>query len=220
MTHLLPCVEIAPHAPATASVVWMHGLGASGHDFEPIVPHLGLPHVRYVFPHAPERPVTINGGFVMPSWYDIKHLDFVREGREDEAQIRTSTEQIEALIAREITRGVPASRIVVAGFSQGAAMALHVAHRHAERLAGILCLSGYLVRPNALGEGHAANADTPMLFLHGRFDDVVPHAAGRAAFETFATGGRDVRWKDYAMSHEVCPAEVADIGQWLRERIG
>ncbi|MDP2310952.1 MAG: carboxylesterase [Pseudomonadota bacterium] len=218
--HLLDCVEIGPRGPATASVVWMHGLGASGHDFEPIVPPLGLPHVRFVFPHAPARPVTINGGMVMPSWYDIRHLDFVRDGREDEAQIKHSTGQIEALLAREVSRGVPASRIVVAGFSQGGAIALHVGHRHAERLAGIMCLSSYLVRPTALAEGHPANADTPMLFQHGRFDDVVPIRAGRASYEAFVRPGRDVRWNDYPMAHEVCPAQVADIGRWLHERIG
>lgn len=216
----LACVDIEPRGPATASVVWMHGLGASGHDFEPIVPQLGLPHVRFVFPHATERAVTINGGMVMPSWYDIRHLDFVRADREDEAQIHDATAQIEALIAREVGRGVPTSRIVVAGFSQGAALALHVGHRHAERLAGVVCLSGYLVRPAALHEGHPANADTPMIFHHGRFDDVVPPLAGRAAFEAFARDGRDVRWKDYSMGHEVCPQQVADIGRWLHERIG
>ncbi len=220
MHPLLPCVEIEPRVPATASVVWLHGLGASGHDFEPIVPHLGLPHARFLFPHAPERPVSVNGGFVMPSWYDIRHLDFAMDDREDEAQIRGSTEQIEALLAREVARGVPPERIVLAGFSQGAALAVHVAHRHAERLAGILALSGYLLRPKALAEGHPANADTPMLVQHGRFDDVVPIYAGRHLYETFSRPGRDVRWSDYAMAHEVCPPQIGDVARWLNERLG
>lgn len=215
----LPCLEIGP-PDATASVVWLHGLGASGDDFEPIVPHLRLPHVRFVFPHAPARPVTINGGYVMPSWYDIRHLDFVGEGRESEDDIRASGAQVAALIEREAARGVPPERTVLAGFSQGGALALHVGHRYPATLAGILVLSGYLVRPGALAEGHAANADTPLLFGHGRFDDVVPHFAGRLAFEAFARPGRDARWKDYPMGHEVCPEEIGDIAFWLRERIG
>lgn len=217
---MLPCVEISPRTPATASVVWLHGLGASGHDFEPIVPYLGLPHARFVFPHAPERPVTINGGYVMPSWYDIRHLDFVSAGREDEADILASSAATAELIAREEARGVPAERIVLAGFSQGGAIALHQGHRHPGRLAGILALSTYLVRPHALAEGAPANADTPVFFGHGRFDDVVPLFAGRHAYEAFARPGRDVRWKEYPMAHEVCPPEIADIGAWLRERIG
>lgn len=222
---LLPCVEIPPRTVASepraaASIVWLHGLGASGHDFEPLVPHLGVPHARFVFPHAPPRAVTINAGYVMPAWYDIVHLDFVAAEREDEADILACTQQIDALLAREEARGVPASRIVLAGFSQGAAMALHVAHRYPERLAGVMLLSGYLVRPDALGEGHPANEGTPLLFHHGRFDDVVPPFAGRAAYEAFERPGRDVRWKDYAMAHEVSPEQVGDIARWLRERIG
>lgn len=217
---LLPCVEIDPRIPATASVVWLHGLGASGHDFEPIVPYLKLPHVRFVFPHAPARPVTINGGYVMPSWYDIRRLDFVADGREDEAQIHASTTQIDALLAREAERGIPASRVVLAGFSQGGALALHVGHRYPERLAGMLILSAYLLRPEALAEGHPSNADTPLQVMHGREDEVVPLFAGRHVYETFIRPGRDVRWQEYRMGHEVCPAQIADIGRWLHERIG
>lgn len=219
---LLPCVEIAPRggAPATASVVWLHGLGASGHDFEPLVPYLGLPHVRFVFPHAPERPVTINGRYVMPSWYDIRHLDFVAPDREDEADIHASSAAVAALIAREEARGVPADRVVLAGFSQGGAIALHLGHRYPRTLAGILALSTYLVRPDALAEGAPANAATPVFFGHGRFDDVVPLFAGRRAYEAYATPGRDARWAEYAMGHEVCPEEIADVGAWLRGRIG
>jgi phospholipase/carboxylesterase len=156
----------------------------------------------------------------MPAWYDILHLDFVAADREDEDHILACTRDVAALVAEEEARGVPASRIVLAGFSQGAAMALHVAHRYPERLAGVMILSGYLVRPDALGEGHPANEDTPLLFHHGRFDDVVPPFAGRAAYEAFERPGRDVRWKDYAMAHEVSPEQVGDIARWLRERIG
>lgn len=215
----LPCVEVASSEPTTASVVWLHGLGASGHDFEPIVPLLRLPYVRFVFPHAPQRPVTINGGYVMPSWYDIRHLDFQGEERESEAEIIASSEAVATLLAREVARGVPSDRIVLAGFSQGGAMALHQGHRHPQTLAGLMVLSAYLVRGEALAEGHPANASTPILFAHGRYDDVVPHAAGRRAFETFSRPGRDVRFLDYPMGHEVCAEQVTAIGAWLRSVI-
>lgn len=216
---LLPCVEIETKQPATASVVWLHGLGASGDDFVPIVPLLALPHVRFVFPHAPARPVTINAGYVMPSWYDIRSLGFGATAREDEAQIQTSSAQINALLAREVSRGVPASRIVLAGFSQGGALALHVGHRHTDTLAGLMILSGYLLRPDALAEGSPANALTPLLVQHGAHDDVVPVAAGRQIVETMSAPGRDVRWRDYPMGHEVCPPQIRDIAAWLGERL-
>ncbi len=215
----LTCVEVQSKVPATASVVWLHGLGASGHDFEPVVPMLGMPHARFVFPHAPQRPVTINGGYVMPSWYDIRHLDFQSAGREDEADIKASSEAVAALIAKEESRGIPASRIVLAGFSQGGALALHLGHRHPATLAGLMVLSAYLLRPEALAEGHPANAKTPILFAHGRQDDVVPHFAGKAAYQVFATPGRDVVFKDYPMAHAVCVEQIADIGAWLRARL-
>lgn len=219
MTYL-PCVEVSPRGPVTASVVWLHGLGASGHDFEPVVPMLRLPHVRFVFPHAPERPVTVNGGYVMPSWYDIRHLDFVSPDRESEADILESSVAVTALLAREVERGVPPSRTVLAGFSQGGAIALHVGHRHPQTLAGIMALSTYLVRQGAMGEGSTANADTPMFFGHGRFDPVVPMFAGKASHDVFARPGRDVVWRDYPMEHAVCPEELADIARWLHQRIG
>lgn len=217
---VLPCVEIEPETAATASVVWLHGLGASGDDFVPIVPHLRLPHVRFVFPQAPDRPVTINAGYVMPSWYDILSLGVGAAGREDEGQILSSSAQIDALLAREVARGVPPSRIVLAGFSQGGALALHVGHRHPAALAGVLVLSAYLIRPRALAEGSAANTGTPICFMHGRHDDVVPIEAGREAHGAFARPGRDVRWLDYAMGHEVCPPQIGDIARWLHERVG
>jgi phospholipase/carboxylesterase len=215
---LLPCVEIEPTEPHRATVLWLHGLGASGHDFPPIVPALRMPWARFVFPHAPRRPVTINGGVVMPSWYDIRHLNLQAPDREDEAQILESTAAIEALLAREEQR-LPSTRVVLAGFSQGGALALHVGHRHAHRLAGLVVLSGYLVRPSALGEGHPTNADTPLLFMHGRHDEVLPSFGGRLAYESCLRLNRDMTWKDYPMGHEVCPEQIADLGRWLRERL-
>lgn len=216
---LLPCVEIEPPRPPTrGSVVWLHGLGADGHDFVPVAPHLHLSDVRFVFPHAPAMPVTINGGYVMPSWYDILTWDRV-PGREKEADIRASAARIEALIRREVERGVPVGSIVLAGFSQGAAMALHVGLRYPERLRGIVCLSGYLVLADSVAaEAHAANAATPIYFGHGTEDDVVPLEGGRHAWETLREG-RDARWSTFRMGHEVVPAEIADLRRWLRETL-
>lgn len=226
MPDLLPCIEVEPREArviARASVIWLHGLGADGHDFEPIVPMLQTRAVRYVFPHAPALPVTINGGYVMPAWYDIRSLDFDDADREDEAQIAESARQIELLIARERLRGVPSDRIVLAGFSQGAAMAIHVAVRHANPLAGLVALSGYLVCADRFEEERRAeNRGVAVLQCHGRFDDVVPIAAGRdahAELQRTATPGTLLSWHDYAMAHEVCPEELEVIGAWLRARL-
>lgn len=221
-TALLPCVEVEPRQPATATVVWMHGLGADGHDFEPIVPHLRLPHVRFVFPNAPAIPVTINNGFVMPAWYDIRSLDLApsHKPREDPDQIRKSAAAVSAILAREHQRGVPSDRIVLAGFSQGGAMALHIAPRYPERLAGFMVLSAYeLLRGTLSSEQHPANATTPALFCHGRNDPMVPLFAGQAACESVRTEGRDVRWYDFPMAHEVSMPEIQTIAAWLRERL-
>lgn len=215
---LLPCVEIEPRLPATASVVWLHGLGASGEDFVPIVPRLQLPHVRFVFPQAPDRRVTINAGYVMPSWYDIRSLGFRGEEREDLEQLAASAASVEALIAREVARGVPGSRVVLAGFSQGGAVALHVGHRRGLELAGIMALSTYLVHGDAARVRGAV--ETPILCMHGRHDDVVPFAQGRLAFEVCAHPGRHAEWRDYAMGHELCDAQLSDIARWLHARIG
>ncbi len=219
MGDLLDCVEIpANQAPHAGSIVWLHGLGASGHDFEPIVPHLGLDDVRFVFPHAPMLPVTINGGLVMPAWYDITELD-PSGPRESEEHIRSSAKHVEALIRREQERGVPARRIVLAGFSQGGAMALHVGLRHPERLAGVLVLSGYLVLRDRLDEERSeANRDTPMLFCHGRFDQVVPPLLGQQAFEA-VKHDRDAKLLMFPIQHEVSLPEVATVAKWLRERL-
>ena len=220
MNALLPCVEVEAQGPATASVVWLHGLGADGHDFEPIVPHLKLPHVRFVFPNAPAIPITINGGFVMPGWYDIRNLELAAhvKDREDPAQIKKSADAVEAIIAREVQRGVPSERIVLAGFSQGGAMALYVGPRHAHRLAGIMVLSAYELMRDSGGE-HEANKDTPALFCHGRNDSMVPMFAGQAACESARKSAREVRWYDFPIGHEVSMPEIQTIAGWLRERL-
>ena len=221
MSTLLPCVEVDASVPATASVLFLHGLGADGHDFEPVVPLFRLPWARFVFPHAPALPVTINGGYVMPAWYDIRSLDLDphKHDREDELHIRRSAAAIEALIAREVARGIPPSRIVLGGFSQGGAMALFTGTRHPEPLAGLLILSAYEVLRNARGEQTPANASTPIFFAHGRFDPVVPMFAGRAACEDARRPGRDVRWHEFPIRHEVSMPELETVGLWLHERL-
>lgn len=214
---LLPCVEIEPREAVTASVVWLHGLGASGEDFVPIVPMLGLPHVRFVLPQAPDRRVTVNGGYVMPSWYDIKSLGFRGQEREDLGQLAESAAAVEALLAREEARGVPRSRVVLVGFSQGGAVALHVGHQRGQALAGIVALSTYLVHGDA--ERVPGLVDTPLLCMHGRHDDVVPWAQGRRVFDVCSTAGRDVTWRDYPMGHELCDDQITDLARWLRARL-
>ncbi len=217
---LLDCVEIEPRGPARHAVVWLHGLGADGHDFEPIVPYLEIPQeaaVRFVFPHAPRIPVTINLGMVMPAWYDITEMDLRR--RHDEAGIARSADQVRALLARENERGVPDERIVLAGFSQGGAIALHAGLRHPRRLAGILALSTYLVGDETLeAERSAVNADVPLFQAHGQFDPMVPIDRGEAARDRLTALGYAIDWHVYAMQHEVHPDEVRDVGAWLRAR--
>jgi phospholipase/carboxylesterase len=215
-------VVLAPAAPATASVIWLHGLGADGHDFVPIVPELRLPPapgVRFVFPHAPVRPVTLNMGMRMRAWYDIRTL--TAEGRADEAGLRESVARLERLIAGERALGVISARIVVAGFSQGGAVALHGALRHAEPLAGILALSCYLPLQAALAAELAeANRETPILMCHGQQDPVLPLALGVMACNWLRAAGYRVEWKEYPMQHQVCLPEIQDIARWLRARIG
>ena len=222
MTTLLETVEIETGSAPQAAVVWLHGLGADGHDFEPIVPELDLPSslaVRFVFPHAPMRPVTINGGWVMRAWYDIRDDGGVR--REDAAGVRVSQQQIEALIARERGRGVAADRIVLAGFSQGGAMALHTGVRHAERLAGIMALSCSLPLGDTVAtEASPANRDVPIFMAHGTEDPLVPLARGARARDLLRQLGYRVDWREYPMPHAVCPEEIRDIGTWLRTVLG
>jgi len=212
MAELLPCVEVGPERDADAAIVWLHGLGASGHDFEDIVPMLRLPRVRFVFPHAPRRGVTINGGLIMPAWYDIIRFSDAA-GSERADHVRESAEMVEALLAREHERGVPPDKMVLAGFSQGGALALFAGVRHAKPLAGIMVLSGYEVLPSER-PAESAGAATPMFFGHGTYDPVVPVQRGRMAFGAYEAG-REAAWREYPMGHEVCAEEVADIRDWL-----
>lgn len=217
---LLETVEQAPPRPADAAVIWLHGLGADGHDFASLPPQLGVPPgaaVRYVFPHAPERPVTVNLGMRMRAWYDIAHLG---ERSRDEAGLRRSAAAVDGLIAREIERGVPSTRIVLAGFSQGAATALFTGLRHPRPLGGIVALSGYLPLADALpDEASPANRRVDIFQAHGGRDEVVPCAWGRDDAERLRAAGYGVEWREYAMAHEVCPDEVRDIGRWLAARL-
>lgn len=222
MSDLLPTVEIEPAAPATASVIWLHGLGADGHDFEPIVPELRLPRalaVRFVFPHAPMRAVTINGGFVMRAWYDILGVEIPRA--EDASGVRDSATRIRALIARENARGIPSERIILAGFSQGSAMTLHVGLRYPERLAGLIALSGYVPLAATLAaERSPANAATPLFMAHGEIDAVVRYPWGEQARRQLEQLGYAPEWHSYPMGHEVCYEEITAIGEFISRVLG
>ncbi|CAM3589008.1 dienelactone hydrolase family protein [Bordetella sputigena] len=218
---LLDSIELETGPNPSHAVIWLHGLGADGNDFAPIVPELRLPAtpaIRFVFPHAPVQPVTINGGMRMRSWYDILVMDLVR--REDAAGIRQSEAAVRALIARENARGIPTSRIVLAGFSQGCAMTLHTGLRLPEKLAGMMALSGYLpLLDLAAAERQGANADTPIFLAHGEYDPVVDIARATASRDMLRSLGHDVRWHTYPMQHSVCAEEVADMRDFLVEVI-
>jgi phospholipase/carboxylesterase len=215
-------IEIATGREPSAAVIWLHGLGADGWDFVPIVRELGLPEdlvVRFVFPHAPVRPVTINNGYRMRAWYDIAMSDIGR--LPDERGIRESQAHLEALIDEERSRGIPASRIVLAGFSQGGAIALHTGLRHAEPLAGILALSTYLPLAEALPrEASDANAAVPVFMAHGTEDPVIPLSLAESSHAALEARGIRPQWHAYPMPHSVCAEEVADIGQWLARCLG
>jgi len=214
-------VVLAPATPASASVIWLHGLGADGHDFVPIVPELKLPaalSVRFVFPHARMRPVTLNQGMRMRAWFDIKTL--TAEGRADEAGIRESVAILGQLIAAERAAGIASERIIIAGFSQGGAIALHGALRHAEPFGGILALSCYLpLQATLAGELADANRHTPILMCHGQYDPVLPMALGIMARDWLRAAGYSVEWKEYPMQHQVCLPEIQDIAAWLASRL-
>ena len=218
----LPAIEIQTGDNPVATILLMHGLGADGNDFVPICQELDLSAigaVRFVFPNAPHIPVTINGGYVMPAWYDIRNADLA--AREDEAGLRQSQASIEELIDREVARGIPASRIVIAGFSQGCAMALLTGLRHGERLAGIVGLSGYLpLAASTAAERSAANAATPIFMGHGRQDGVVPLGRAQASRDALEKLGYAVDWHEYPMEHSVCMEEIADLNQWLLRVLG
>ncbi|MFO7593837.1 MAG: alpha/beta hydrolase-fold protein [Pseudomonadota bacterium] len=217
---LLPALVIEPPQTATASVIWLHGLGADGHDFEPIVPELGLGDapIRFIFPHAPERPVTVNMGYVMRAWYDLTTLD-LSEG-EDEAGTRESEQLLRHWIEHEIAHGIAAERIILAGFSQGGAIALHTGLRYPEKLGGIMALSTYLPLADTVAdEKHAANADTPIFMAHGSDDPVIPPAFAEQSRDQLHSLGHEVEWHEYPMPHSVCMEEIQAIGAWLKQRL-
>lgn len=215
MIEQLETVEITTGELPVASVIWLHGLGADGHDFEPIVQELSLPvAARFIFPHAPVRAVTINLGARMRAWYDILSLE--RTDLEDEAGIYASAAAVDALIDAEVERGIPTDRVVIAGFSQGGAIALHVALRHPSRLAGVMALSAYLPLPTTLSvEKSPANASIPLLMAHGVHDPVIPEALGLSSKDRLQQLGYEVEWYSYPMDHSVCPQEIVDINRWL-----
>jgi phospholipase/carboxylesterase len=219
---LLDAVEINPPDAPHACIIWLHGLGADGHDFAPLIPQLGIVReygVRVVLPHAPERPVTVNDGMVMPAWYDVLARDF-RYG-EDTDGIRQSQQQIVALIEREVAAGIVPQRIILAGFSQGGAIALHTGLRYPQRLGGILALSTYLPLPDLLvSEASPANRATPILLAHGTFDPVVPLSLAEQTRRILNANGYPVAWHSYPMQHSVCPDEIRDIRDWLLLRLG
>ncbi len=200
-------------------VIWLHGLGADGHDFFPIVPQLNLPDspgVRFIFPHAPHQPVTINGGYVMRAWYDIVAPDLT--ARQDKDGILRSAELIRELIDEQIQQGISRDKIILAGFSQGGAMALHIGLRESETLAGIMALSCYLPLANELPVPEAAtHSELPIFMAHGNYDPIVPLQAGVLSKEILAKQGYAITWKDYPMEHSVCAEEIADISQWLQQ---
>ena len=216
MTPLPEAVELETGTAPDAAVIWLHGLGADGHDFEPVVPELRLPErlrLRFVFPHAPVRPVTLNMGMRMRAWYDIKQLG---GGPEDEAGIRASQASLDALVERERARGIEPRRVVLAGFSQGGAIALQAGLRHPERLAGLLALSTYLPLAGTLAaEASAANRDLPIFMAHGRLDDIIPVDRAERSRDALAALGYAPEWHEYPMPHTVCPEEIAHIAAWL-----
>lgn len=218
MTTTVPCVEIEPRNPANASIIWLHGLGATGHDFEPIVPELRLPElfaVRFVFPHAPSRAITVNNGYVMPAWFNI--LSFERGHPVDESGIQQSITTIHSLIRREEQRNIPSHRILLAGFSQGGVIAIHAALRYPKPLCGIMALSTYLPLTAELTEAqHHANRAIPIFIAHGRYDPVLPLPMGQAAYQYLHAQGYAAAWHEYSMGHHVCDEEITDLSQWLK----
>src|SRR5712691_87301 len=220
MPELLDAIEIETGKKPTASVIWLHGLGADGNDFAPIVPELRLPQlaIRFVFPHAPVRPVTINGGMRMRAWYDI--TDGANR-REDERGVRASQALIETLIVREKERGTKAERLVLAGFSQGGPIALHTGLRNRERITGIMALSTYVPVGEKLSvEASPANRDVPIFMAHGSYDPIIPLARAEQSRKLLESLGYPVEWREYGMPHSVCPEELADIGDWLAKVLG
>lgn len=219
---MLETIEHVTGAQPLWSIIWLHGLGADGNDFAPIVPQLLRPHwpaLRFVFPHAPVRPVTINGGMRMRAWYDIRNLAL--DQRADEQGVRESITEVDALIARELERGVPPSRVILAGFSQGGAIVLAAALRREQAVAGVMALSTYLpLATQSAAEATDAGRKTPVFMAHGSFDPVVVHDLGARSRDALIALGVTVDWHVYPMQHAVCPDELRDIGQWLDQRFG
>lgn len=218
---LLPFVDVKPSGQADAAVVWLHGLGDSGDGFAPIVPELRLPKssgIRFLFPHAPVRPITINGGMQMRGWYDIKTWDL--NDRADETGVRESATAITALLDKLIEQGIPANRILLAGFSQGGVIALHLLPRLPYKLAGVMALSTYMAVPGKLKEEMTGvNKSTAVLVNHGTHDEVVPYSAGQAAFNALKFAGFTVNWAEYRMDHSVCPQQIADISRFIQQQL-
>lgn len=213
----LPCVEVEPQSPADAAVIWLHGLGADGHDFEPIVPELRLPDnaaIRFVFPHAPSIPVTINNGMVMPAWYDI--LDMSMDKKVDKKQLLVSSQAISALIDREIARGIDSTRIVIAGFSQGGAVGYQTALTYSKPLAGLIAMSAYFATSESIVSSKE-NKSLPIQIYHGTMDPVVPEALGKIAYEALKNLDFNVNYQTYPMQHSVCAEEVQDISGWIQK---
>lgn len=227
MTSVLPNITLDTGSNPQHSIIWLHGLGADGGDFVPVAEEMELPvAVRYIFPHAPMRPVTINGGYVMRAWYDILISAASAEisasiGRNEDIEgIRESQAEIEKLIAQERQRGIPAKNIYLAGFSQGGAVVLYAGLRHKEKLGGILALSTYLPLKQTLAMEAAAAAKTvPIFMAHGQVDPVIPYAFGRASADALTEQGYTLEWHGYPMPHSVCPEEIRDIEQWLTQRL-
>jgi phospholipase/carboxylesterase len=214
----LTTVDIDPPGEIKSVIIWMHGLGADAHDFEPIVPHLQIPAelgLRFVFPNAPVQPVTINSGMAMRAWYDILSMDIPRQ--EDEKGLRDSEAAIQQLIRREQQRGIAAENIILAGFSQGGAMTLQTGLRYPEVLGGLLALSCYVPLAVLLeSERHPANQNTPIFMAHGTFDPVVPYTLGKTSMERLQNLGYQIEWHEYPMAHEVNPEEIQAIGRWVK----
>lgn len=217
LTTSLPTVEVNPSTNPTAAVIWLHGFGADGHDFESIIPQLKLPAnlaIRFVFPHAPMRNITMMNGESAHAWFDID----MTKGAIDVDGIKKSTFQVKDLIQQEIDNGIPADKIVLAGFSQGGAIALNTALFYRKPLAGILALSTFLPVTEGLGSKKTKfNADIPILCCHGNQDEVLPLAMGKAAFDTLTSHNYDVKWKEYDMPHSVCPQQILDISAWFQK---
>ncbi|PID42701.1 MAG: carboxylesterase [Proteobacteria bacterium] len=219
MTTILPCIEIEPKVTADASVIWLHGLGADGHDFEPIVPELKLPEhaaIRFVLPHAPAIPVTINGGVIMPAWYDILSMSI--DKKIDEKQLIESAQKVQALIKRERERGIRSERIIVVGFSQGGAVGYHAALTYPEKLGGLLGLSTYFATAQSIAPD-PVNQHIPVQVYHGSYDPVVPESLGRKGYETLLSMGYQAEYFSYPMQHQVCLEQIEEISKWLQKQL-